>query len=204
MEFHTIMTKPFLEKSDLIQNIFSQFDDEKQSAKLVQINFTLKEKISYILNICPEKIKNATQYQIRNSNLLLLIFLHEDISKIYSDSEGSLSENLEKMKAIKEDFLTLALIGDRVLEIGILPNIWELEKKSRDIPLKGDLDEHKKSIVENNNLAKIWDFLDFYDNKILTKKKNESQKLKHQGWKQFLVLSILKVGWKQWKMESRT
>ena len=64
-EFHTIMTKPFIEKSNLIQNIFSQSDDEKRSEKPVQIDFTLDKKISYILNICPEKIKNATQYQIR-------------------------------------------------------------------------------------------------------------------------------------------
>ena len=52
------------------------------------------------------------------------------------------------------------------------------EKKSRDIPLKGDLDAHKKSFVENKNLSKIWDFLDLYDNKMLIKTKKESQKLR--------------------------
>ena len=178
MNFQTIMAKPFVEKADQIQNVFSQTENVKQSEQSGQIDPSLNEKIAYIKNTCPKKIKNASKYRIKKPNLLLLILLHEDISKIYSDSMGSRSENLEKMKAIKEDFLTLALIGDRALEMGILPNIWEDEKKSRDIPLKGDLDAHKKRFVENKNLAKIWDFLDLYDNKILTKKKKESQKLR--------------------------
>ena len=194
MNFHTVMAEPFLTKTDLIQEIFSESECENQFEKSVGIDPSLKEKISYIRNRCPEKIKNATLYQIRNSNLLLLIFLHEDISKIYNESPVPRSDNLEKMNEIRENFLTLALIGDRALEMGILPKIWEDEKKSRDIPLKGDLDARKKRIVENKNLAIIWDFLDLYDNKILVKKKRESQKLRASRMEAVFGIIFLESG----------
>jgi ribonuclease III len=174
MKSHTIMARPFIEKADQIQKIFFQSDDEKQIEHSVQFNPYLNEKISFIRNTCPNKIKKATQYQIKNSNLLLLIFLHEDISKIYDKLAHTQLENYEKMKTIKEDFLTLAFIGDRALELGILSSIWNDGNKSRDIPQNGDLDTQKKCFVENENLSKIWDFLDLYDNKILTRRKNES------------------------------
>jgi dsRNA-specific ribonuclease len=194
LKFHEIMAQPFIEKVNLIQNTFSQFDNEKQFEKSARIYPSLEVKISHILNTCPEKIKNATHYKIRNSNLLLLIFLYEDISKIYSDSVVPRSENLEKMKTIKEDFLTLAFIGDRALELGILQSIWIDEKKSRDIPLKGDLDAQKKNFVENKNLAIIWDFLDLYDNLIFTKKKNESLKLRASRLEAVLGIIYIESG----------
>lgn len=173
MEFHSFIAEPFIEKADKIRNLFSQSEDEKQSQQSVQVNSSLNEKITYIRNTCPKKIENATHYQIKNINLLLLIFLHEDIKKICN--ETALPQNLKNMNAIKEDFSTLAFIGDRALELGILPSIWGAVK--RDIPQKGYLNEQKKSFVNNKNLATIWDFLDFYDNKTIEKKKTESQHL---------------------------
>jgi hypothetical protein len=178
MKFHTVMAEPFTVRADQIRNFFSQSDAEKNSVHPVQINISLNEKISYIRTTCAKKIETATHYRIRNSNLLLLVFLHEDISKICNESAITQSENLEKMKNIKEDFLTLAFIGDRALELGILPSLWDEENNSRDIPQKGNLDMQKKNFVENKNLGSIWDSLDLYDNKILTKKKKESQKLR--------------------------
>jgi dsRNA-specific ribonuclease len=178
MKFHTKIAQPFVEKADQIQNVFSQNINEKQPKLSTQINPSLNEKIAYILKTCSKKIKKATKYRIKKPNLLLLILLHEDISKIFNESVNPRSENLEELKAIKEDFLTLSLIGDRALELGILPCIWRYENNSYDIPLKGDLDAQKKNFVENKNLAKIWDFLDLYDNNILIKNKNESPKLR--------------------------
>lgn len=178
MKSHTIMAEPFIEKTDQIRIIFSQSDGKNISGYPVLINPSLNEKISFILNTCPQKIETATQYRITNPNLLLLVFLHEDISKICNEPAIFHPENLEKMGNIKEDFLTLAFIGDRALELGILSSIWCDGNKSQDIPQKGDLDTWKKSFVENKNLADIWDFLDLYDNKILTRRKNESEKLR--------------------------
>ena len=59
MKFHTVMAEPFVEKADQIQNVFSQTENVKQSEQLGQIDPPLKEKISYIRNTCPKKIKNA-------------------------------------------------------------------------------------------------------------------------------------------------
>lgn len=160
----------------------------------MRVKFSLNEKISYILNNIPEKIYDATRYRIKNPNLLLMVFLHEDISKICNEPTNFQIDNLEKMKMIKEDFLTLAFIGDCALETGILPSIWEDKNAPRHIPLKGTLDERKKNFVKNENLAQIWDFLDFYDNNVLIRRKNESLKLRASRMEAVFGLIYLECG----------
>ena len=176
MKSHTLIAEPFIKKAEKIRNTFSRSEDEKQSEQSVQINSSLNEKITYIRNTCPKIIEKATHYQIKNINLLLLVFLHEDISKICN--ETVLSKDLEDMKEVKEDFLTLAFIGDVALELGILPSIWGAENELRDIPQKGYLDTQKKNFVENQKLAEIWNFLAFYDEEIIKQGKNESEELR--------------------------
>jgi hypothetical protein len=106
MEFHSIMAEPFIKKANLIQNTFSQFDDKKPSKKSSKIATSLSDKISFIRNKCPEKIKNATQYQSGNTNLLLFIFLHEDISNIEKRFERIKEVYIPRIKtATEHEFL---------------------------------------------------------------------------------------------------
>jgi dsRNA-specific ribonuclease len=174
IKFHIIMAEPFIVKADQIQKIFNSSD----SKILNGIDSPLQEKISYIQNVCREKIETATGYGIKNPKLLNLVFLHEDIAKICNEPSASQKENFGKMKKIKEDFLALAFIGDSALELGALPIIWGDKIVSKEIPLKGDLDAKKKNLVENKQLSMVWDSLELYDDRILIKRKNESQKLR--------------------------
>lgn len=187
-KFHPVMAKPFIDRAEQIRNVVSQFDKDNSGETDSHIN----EKITYILNTCPKKILAATQYKVRNPNLLLLILYYEDISKA-----GIEAEQLELkiiIKGIKKDFLTLALIGDRALELGILPIIWEGENTPGDIPTKGKLDDSKKNFVKNKNLADIWDFLGLYDKKILPKKKDESPKLRGSRMEAIFGIIYLESG----------
>jgi dsRNA-specific ribonuclease len=188
VKFHPVMTKPFIDRSEQIRNVVSHFDKDKSG----EINLQINEKITYILKTCPKKILDATQYKVRNPNLLLLILYYEDISK--AGNETDRLEFKRIIKGIKKDFLTLALIGDRALELGILPIIWEEENSSGDIPTKGKLDDSKKNFVKNKNLADIWDFLGLYETKILPKKKDESPKLRGSRMEAIFGIIYLESG----------
>ncbi len=160
------------------ETTFSQSINEIQSQQIDRIDPHINEKISYILESCPEKILTATKYSIKNPNLLLLILLYEDISKIYNEYPIPRPVNVERMKEIKEEFLVLAFIGDCALELGILKNIWEVTVGSGNIPSNEYLNDQKKLFVKNEQLAEIWDSLGLYNDDILLKNKDESSDLR--------------------------
>jgi 23S rRNA maturation mini-RNase III len=182
-KFHEVMALPFVDKANRIEKNLAFIRNESW---LSQSNSDLKkifEKIDYIDKQCRPRIEENIDYQFKNPNLLLFVLLYVDLSKLFNEirlmllpksiHESLTSEDIREMMELKEDMMTLAFIGDRALELGIMHSIWP-EGDTITIPLKGTLDDKKKAFVNNYHQTQLLNFLNLFDSQILIKNPIES------------------------------
>ena len=68
-------------------------------------------------------------------------------------------QDLREMTEISKERLTLAYIGDAVLEIGVMASIWSPQEPQK-IPLNEFLHNERNKLVENEPLSRFWDSLE--------------------------------------------
>ena len=76
-----------------------------------------------------------------------------------SDGRNAIIEpqDLREMTAVSEDRLTLAYIGDAVLEMGVVGSIWSSQEPHK-IPLNEFLHNERNKLVEDEPLARVLGF----------------------------------------------
>lgn len=202
LKFHTIMAEPFTERANCIEKNLAILKNKALSLKSLKDITVIEEKYNQIKKYSIPKIEKATEYKFFNQNLFLFVFLYQEITMVFNEAgqileksvEVSLTrEDIAKMKEVSENRLTLAYIGDAVLEIGVLPSIWPPSDLTF-IPRNDFLHNERGKVIENIPLSHFWDFLKLYDEKTLKQPPNENDENKGSSMEAVFGIIYLESG----------
>jgi dsRNA-specific ribonuclease len=199
LNFNEIIAQTFVEKANCIEKNLAVLNREKLSDDIVSVH----EKYDQVRNYSVLRIEKNTDYDFKNPNLFMIVFLYKEISKMFNEVHNRIlngsahsevpNEFFLEMRELKENMMTLAFIGDSAIELGVIQSIWppkDLEK----IPHKGTLDNEKKFITVGKNQADLWNFLALYDQKILIQNRDESSRQKSSQFEAIFGIIYLESG----------
>ncbi|OPY36403.1 MAG: hypothetical protein A4E35_01942 [Methanoregula sp. PtaU1.Bin051] len=203
MKFYEIMAQSFIKKANLIERNLDILKNENLPERLVYDINSIYAKYDQVKNVSKQRIEQCTQYDFKNPNLFLILFLYREISTFFNEVKNLVVSGKIKtkvpptffleMKDIKETMMTLAFIGDSAIELGVVQSIWHPENPNT-IPTKGTLDSTKKFITQGAHQAVLWDFLDLYDSEILIQSPNKSMRLKSSQFETIFGIIYLEAG----------
>ncbi|MHA1149205.1 MAG: ribonuclease III domain-containing protein [Promethearchaeota archaeon] len=133
---------------------------------LDQLSYILEQMERIQKELIP-KLKSIFNLEFRTPELVMLSLCRPSIRNIYEDMEKHFQS--QKNNPLKEDEYTelassgdaanvLALIGDSVLDLGVVQTLWDSS-----LSTVGQLTKKRAGIVANDNLARICDEWNLYD-----------------------------------------
>ncbi len=159
--------------------LLERLDQEKKERPNANIN-KFKNQVDYLinkLNDIKEKLKpnleNKLDLHFKNPELLILALCRPHIARAIISLRDHFKnipfptltpEEYSKLSTTEKVSGNLALIGDAILDVGVIPHIWNTESDDPNI-----LSKRRSDIVKNKNLAKIcdkWELCKFRLNKL--------------------------------------
>jgi len=174
VKFHTVMLRSFLGKANRIEQNLALLSKEGRSQKSAEDIANIERRFERIKEVYIPRIKTATGHEFLNPYLFYFVFLHKEIMMVFNEAQtvtpGGMPllspQDLREMTEISKERLTLAYIGDAVLEIGVMASIWSFQEPQK-IPLNEFLHNERNKLVENEPLSRFWDSLELNDPPII-------------------------------------
>ena len=176
VKFHTVMLRSFLGKAIRIEHNLTVLRKEGRSQKSVEDISKIETRFERIKELYIPRIRAATGHEFLNPYLFYFVFLYKEITMVFNEAQTNpvkqgviplLSpEDLREMTEISRQRMTLAYIGDAVLEIGVMASIWSSQEPQK-IPLNEFLHNERNKLVENEPLSRFWDSLELNDPPII-------------------------------------
>jgi 23S rRNA maturation mini-RNase III len=176
MKFHAIMARSFLGKADRIEQSLNLLKKEGRTKKSTEDISKIEKRFEKIKEVYIPRIKTATGHTFLNPGLFFFVFLYKEIAMVFNEAKNNpvkpggtellKAQDLQEMIAVSEDRLTLAYIGDAVLETGVMASTWSLQEKQK-IPLNEYLHNERNKLVEDEPLARFWDSLELNDSPVI-------------------------------------
>lgn len=203
MKFHAIMARSFLGKANLIEKNLALLKKEGRTKKSTDDIANIEKRFERIKEVYIPRIKTATGHLFLNPYLFYFVFLYKEIAMVFNEAQNNpvkpggiellKAEDLREMKAVSEDRLTLAYIGDAVLETGVLASTWSPQEKQK-IPLNEYLHNERNKLVEDEPLARFWDSLELNNSPIIPNLPPENNKTKGSSMESVFGIIYLEGG----------
>jgi len=176
VKFHAVMARSFLGKANRIEQNLALLRKEGRTQKSTEDVSNIEKRFERIKEFYIPRIKTATGHEFLNPYLFYFVFLYKEILMVFNEAQTNpvrpggiplLSpQDLLEMTEISKERMTLAYIGDAVLEIGVMASIWSSQEPQK-IPLNEFLHNERNKLVENEPLSRFWDSLELNDPPII-------------------------------------
>jgi 23S rRNA maturation mini-RNase III len=203
MKFHAIMARSFLGKADRIEQSLNLLKKEGLTKKSTEEISKIEKKFERVKEVYIPRIKTATGHEFLNPGLFFFVFLYKEIAMVFNEARNTplkpggtellKLQDLQEMIAVTEDRLTLAYIGDAVLEIGVMASTWSLQEEQK-IPLNEYLHNERNKLVEDAPLARFWDSLELNDSPVIPHLPPENDKTKGSSMEAVFGIIFLESG----------
>ena len=203
MKFHAIMERSFLGKADRIEQSLNLLKKEERTKKSITDISNIEKRFEKIKEVYIPRIKTATGHEFLNPGLFFFVFLYKEIAMVFNEARNTKvkpggtellkDQDLQEMIAVSEDRLTLAYIGDAVLETGVMASTWSLQTEQK-IPLNEYLHNERNKLVEDEPLARFWDSLELNDSPIITRLPPENDTTKGSSMEAIFGIIFLESG----------
>jgi 23S rRNA maturation mini-RNase III len=203
MKFHAIMARSFLGKAERIGQSLNLLKKEGRTRKSTEDISKIKQRFERIKEVYIPRLKSATGHEFLNPDLFFFVFLYKEIAMVFNEAKNNpvkpggvellKAQDLQEMTAVPEDRLTLAYIGDAVLETGVMASTWSLEEKQK-IPLNEYLHNERNKLVEDEPLARFWDSLELDDSPGIINLSPENDKTKGASMEAVFGIIFLEGG----------
>ncbi len=124
-------------------------------------------------NLVP-RLRDVTSVELKSHELLFIALARPSCRSIFEQlkthfRDRSLSIPFDELASIGDAGEVLALIGDSVLDMAVLENLWDSSMAT-----KGNLTKQKQNLVSNSNLARFCDELELYEYRLTSNLENKA------------------------------